>query len=779
MIINEKEPITSSKFIDYGVEERDFSQGKTYGPQYSGLEAFAMSAMSGFAGSYVVTLGDWAKREVNNYLDSQRGEEMLSPEQLKEEYGFESDKALSKNVAVDMFNNIKKKKQYQQALAQYSVEGGGKTAPLLGMGAGMLTDMIPLVLGANLSAIAFRSSKLVKNYMSANQAAVLGGATFDAIEGFASDYAFQKSEIITGEREEMNYLRTATIGTISAGLGSIFALKQWNKVKGEKVDIEDVVEEATNKPGIKSAVSSNVRTEVDWKGLRAIKRIQLDEKLTKDVEKMFKRLTPEAQDVLERGETYKIDEAFQTWKFSDSAWSGDKGVRKVDYVTQQPLSPAFKKGSDTTDERYEDVTFKSKKDELKYFDRIRGLSEEAEHIQAQGVTDVEYDRASELRIQDNVSIEDMTDEQLLKYNKKDLSIEADVKVPKKLKTQKELLEEHIMNSFEPLVNPKSLNWDKHLGARVGYNNFFTGNRVVYLNGNPIEMRVDKNKFIKDYKDANKVVKKPLTTGLWSLENKGQYYFNSTEKGEIADRLDRFAKVIGAEGVDVPDEGSLLNILRRAEDDPDLEGKVRGFYVERGVKADDLSNKFFWGTFMNTHDMTRTFLHEMTHWVNNNFEVITNYPVRETLLTRSNNASLNVFDDEIVTDLSVYMFLKDKGYKGFNENSIMHIKNNLVKRAETIYGEKVVTDIRLRNRENFKLFMSDFTDALMEELSPYVQRNLAIFNGVYKINPAVFTNGKVGKSEFIKILAFSLGLGTLTKSEIEGMEFFMDNRGKND
>ena len=162
---------------------------------------------------------------------------MLSSKELKENYGFVSDKPLSKRVADRMFDDKRKKDILNESLKTYAAQGGSKAVPIFGMIAGSSFDVASLVIGANLSATGFAASKTLRSYMGIKGSTLTGGAVFDSLEGFVGDYLYQKDEILRGDRDKINAYRVVGVGTMSTVLGSLGSLAVFNRTRPKSQDV--------------------------------------------------------------------------------------------------------------------------------------------------------------------------------------------------------------------------------------------------------------------------------------------------------------------------------------------------------------------------------------------------------------------------------------------------------------------------------------------------------------------------------------------------------------
>ena len=625
MLLRENMPLDSPKLIDYGVDEYDPFKGRSFGPQYTGAEAFALSAMNAYSDGPLVNLVRWGQREVNTWLDKRRGEKILTPEELKESYGFNLKKGVSKRVADQMFADNKRIKYYEDSLGKYVSQGGSRTLPILGMLAGVTPDIVPLVIGANVSAMGFASSKILKSYMGTKNASLLGGVTFDTLEGFMGNYFYQQEHIRQGRRDTYSKEENLVIGTGAGLLGGVFGYNVGNRLNRGSVNLGDFVEKSLHKND----------------KLRIVASQKLDKSIT--------------------------------------------NVRN------------FKK-----------------------------------------------------------------------TNK--LVAEMDVKVPAKIETAFSSVFEEVIDKFDPINSVKFINWDYHLGKKRGSDDFVSGENSLMINGKIYNFKLDEKKFNEGYKRTYEAFGKPY-------KGKGILANYDTEKADLIVKLGRFADTLKAKNRPYVDEVEFFDVLE--EGGYTVEEMLDEFYswddVPRGVyftmsRHPKLHRSFLWTTKNDQHNTTRTFLHELTHWINDSLDVTTNFPVREKLLGNA--------DDELITDLSVMMFLDEKGFKTVGDATPNYMRHNLRKKMEEVYSSAFTDNLfRSKDRAKVREFAHTFLQEIMEQYKPYVQRNLSILNGVYDMNPDVLTNGKIDRKKLVAVLLFSLGIGTLGNDEIEGMEYFLDNKGK--
>ena len=623
MLLRENMPLDSPKLIDYGVDEYDPFKGRSFGPQYTGAEAFALSAMNTYADGPLVNLVRWGQREVNTWLDKRRGEKILTPEELKESYGFNLKKGVSKRVADQMFSDNKRIKYYEDALSKYASQGGDRKIPLLGMLAGITPDIIPLAIGANVSAMGFASSKILKSYMGVKNSALLGGLTFDTAEGFLGNYFYQQEHIRQGRQDTYSKEESLVIGTMAGVLGGAFGYYVGNRVNRGSVNLIDFVNSSLRK-------HDKLRIVVDNK----VEKSSLNIKNFKETNKK---------------------------------------------VAEMDLRKGF----------------------VQYQNRNSALWDE------------------------------------------------------------------VIKKFDPIKSVKILNWDNYLGNKVGSDDFTSGKNFLVIKGKVYNFKLDENKFNKGYEKAYKAFGR-------EYEGSGALVNYDIDKADLVMKLTKFAKTLGAKNKPFKDDDDFVKVLksegfREFDIWREFDQVPRGVYY-KDSKYSQVNKSFYWSTKEDQHNTTRTFLHELTHWVNDNFDVNASFPVR--------NIALDNADDELVTDLSVMMFLDEKGFKNVGDVTPNYMRHNLVSRMKGVYGDKFIEKLlRSKDRKKVRQFSKLFLKELMEQYKPYVQRNLSILNGVYEMNPAVLTNGKIDQKKFVALLLFSLGAGSLSEGDIEGMEYFLDNKGK--
>ena len=221
MIINPKSNVLDRDFIDWDTIEYDPFKGKSYSPKYSGFEAFAMSALSGFQDGYTVNYLNTIKENINDYLDKKNNKEVLSVEQLEEMYGFQSNKPLSARVANNIFENKERRKYFEKELKAYADSGGSKVIPIIGMIGGTSLDVIPIVIGANLGALGASRVSFLNSNLGFKRAGTLGGGLFDSLEGALGSYNYQKRRVVTGEKESFSGEEVIGFGILAGGLGSL------------------------------------------------------------------------------------------------------------------------------------------------------------------------------------------------------------------------------------------------------------------------------------------------------------------------------------------------------------------------------------------------------------------------------------------------------------------------------------------------------------------------------------------------------------------------------
>ena len=361
MILDPKSNIMDDNYINFDEEAYDPYLGRSYSPKYSGAEAFAMSALAGFKDSYTANFMNTLKNKVNDFVDKRNKREVYSVEEMKENFGFNANKPLSKRVADSIFMGKQQREFVESELKAYTDSGGSKVIPFLGLHSWMVMDTIPLVIGANLAALGTARSAYLSKNLGFKTAGTLGGASFDFLEGAFGSFLDQKMKVFRGEQKEIDPSKVILTSLLAGSLGTLFGYNLKGRKKGDEGFEPEI--HAASREKIKREKQVKMRFESEPPNIPLPKKLSDKAQALSDIEKRlgvqkFKNIDEEVESLNE------------DWnKFIDKYYDEPEDA---DLLSTYLLNDFFEKGGRKKDFR------KVIKEKLLEFRKERGFKESLE-----------------------------------------------------------------------------------------------------------------------------------------------------------------------------------------------------------------------------------------------------------------------------------------------------------------------------------------------------------------------------------------------------------------
>ena len=247
MIIDPSQDVFSDNFFQQErVVPRPY-EGTGFLNQFSDTEALLLSVIGGFKNSSVVN----AVKLIKNYKDERDAKKtahvLISPEEAKEKYGLTINKAMTEQSVISLFDDKQSKERIQGLLRSYVSQGGNPLIPAVG---GFITsaalDVVPIVLAGNYIAMGIGKSVFKESMKLKSKRRALSGIV-DSTEFAGAEYAYQRREVIEGNREEISPDRVAAFGIVGGMVGAIFPYGKNLKKGGEGQALKEYIDEVNIK----------------------------------------------------------------------------------------------------------------------------------------------------------------------------------------------------------------------------------------------------------------------------------------------------------------------------------------------------------------------------------------------------------------------------------------------------------------------------------------------------------------------------------------------------
>ena len=192
--------------------------------EYKPFEALMAGAYTGFKGSFVNSVLEKVEREATDIYAKIKNEEMYSPKQAEELFGFRFNKPVSAKYLHGFLETVKGVKNAEELQSRYVEQGGSGIVPIVGSIAGITADVLPFfMVGLPASKLlAHKTGKAMINLgLAKDLPTVLRNTTAitEGILGAGMVKTLEERDVTLGLKDEVNKANVLGAGILSSVLG--------------------------------------------------------------------------------------------------------------------------------------------------------------------------------------------------------------------------------------------------------------------------------------------------------------------------------------------------------------------------------------------------------------------------------------------------------------------------------------------------------------------------------------------------------------------------------